>query len=194
MHDRTGHGKSLLFSRLYSHVKGVHDEIGRHLRVDDPPEDSSTALVHERCQVRRSVRGRQVCDVRDPSAIELTGPEIAVEKVGTHRHIVIAVRCFVGAPAVPIPDEAAAPKQVLKPGNTDPNPLLAREFMELAVSGGVVKQSSKAADTCQHDPIADHYSRELMRFPSGRIIPAVQPFVNRWTDAEDAAPLGQCMP
>lgn len=105
-HNRAGHGKSLLPACLHSHVQGLQDELRCHLRIDRPPQDSPAAQIHEGRQVRSSVRRRQVCNVRNPSAIELSRAEVAVEKVGIHRHVVVAVRCLVGVLAVSISDEA----------------------------------------------------------------------------------------
>ena len=189
MHNRAGHGKSLLPACLHSHVQGLQDELRCHLRIDRPPQDSPAAQIHEGRQVRSSVRRRQVCNVRNPSAIELSRAEVAVEKVGIHRHVVVAVRCLVGALAVSISDEAVGSKQALKAGNADPDPPLAQEFMELTVSGRVAEQSAQAADACKHGLVAEHDSLGNMKFLSRSAIPAVQPFViPAGADAKDAAP------
>ena len=192
MHNRAGHGKPLLPAGLHSHVKGLQDELRCHPRIDRPPQDSPAAQIHEGRQVRGSVRRRQVCNVRYPSAIELSGSEVTVEKVGIHRHVVIAIRCLVGALAVSVSDEAVGSKQALKAGNADPDPPLAQEFMELTVSGRVAEQPAQAADACKHGLVAEHYSLGYMKFLSRPAIPAAKPFViPAGADAKDAAPFGE---
>lgn len=140
MHYRACYGQPFLLACFYGHVKGGHDELRRHLGVDTPSQDSPATWIHECCQVSRSVGRRQVRDVRDPSPIEPTGLEIAIEQIEIHRLVVIAVRCLVRSLAVPIPNEAVASEQMLEARNVDLNPLSAQKLMELSIAGGVAEQ------------------------------------------------------
>jgi len=72
-------------------VQGRHNQFGASVVIDAPSDDFAAEQIHDGRQVHESFEGGDVGEVRHPDFVGRIGGEVAVEKVGCDRAVVVAV-------------------------------------------------------------------------------------------------------